>query len=58
MLLALTHRPVLALLSGVVAGLLLIDPATVIGGVVDSIPAPTCVIMPMAAMAFNGIHLL
>ena len=31
----LTHRPILALLSGVIAGLLLINPATVIGGVAD-----------------------
>lgn len=31
----LTHRPTLALLSGVIAGLLLINPATVIGGVAD-----------------------
>ena len=31
----LTHHPILALLSGVIAGLLLINPATVIGGVAD-----------------------
>ena len=31
----LTHRPIFALLSGVIAGLLLINPATVIGGVAD-----------------------
>ncbi len=31
----LTHRPIFALLSGVIAGLLLINPATVIGGMAD-----------------------
>ena len=31
----LTHRPIFALLTGVVAGLLLINPATVIGGMAD-----------------------